>query len=371
MPQTAPDVMSGLLCNEWGQELIGGWNTSDWIGLPQRLGARIAKVIGASGREVLACDSISINLFKLLVTALELNAPRKKVVIERGQFPTDGYVAHGLSNLLGEDRIRIVSVDRDDLVTAIDDETAVVLLSHVHYVTSEKYDLAEWTERAHAAGALVIWDIAHSAGIEPLHVSDAKVDFATGCTYKFLCGGPGGPSFVYVAERWLSQAKQPIWGWMGHRAPFEFSEAYEGANGIGQFLTGTPSIIAMAAAFEALSLFQDLDFEAVRMKSQSLSQRLIDGVAAKKLPVLLASPEEATMRGSHVSFRHPKAYSVMQALIEAGVVGDFRAPDVLRFGIHPLVNSYLDIDRCLETLHDVLADQRFKDPRFSIKQRVT
>ena len=371
MPKIAPDAMSKLLHDEWGQELIGGWNSSDWIGLPQRLGARIAKVIGASGREVMACDSISINLFKLLVTALELNAPRKKVVIERGQFPTDGYVAHGLSNLLGEDRIRIVSVDRDDLVTAMDEETAVVLLSHVHYVTSEKYDLAEWTERVHAAGALVIWDIAHSAGVEPLHVSDAKVDFATGCTYKFLCGGPGGPSFVYVAERWLSQAKQPIWGWMGHRAPFEFSEAYEGANGIGQFLTGTPSVIAMAAAFEALSLFQDLDFEAVRMKSQSLSQRLIDGVVAKKLPLQLASPQEASMRGSHVSFRHPEAYPVMQALIEAGVVGDFRAPDVLRFGIHPLLNSYLDIDRCLEMLRDVLADQRFKDPRFSIKQRVT
>ncbi len=371
MPQTAPDAMSRLLHNEWGQELIGGWNSSDWIGLPERLGARIAKVIGASGREVMACDSISINLFKLLVAALELNAPRKKVVIERGQFPTDGYVTHGLSNLLGEDRISIVSVDRDDVAAAIDDETAVVLLSHVHYVTSEKYDLADWTERAHAVGALVIWDLAHSAGVEPLKVSDAKVDFATGCTYKFLCGGPGAPSFVYVAERWLSQAKQPIWGWMGHRSPFEFSEGYEGANGIGKFLTGTPSIIAMAAAFEALSLFQHLDFEAVRRKSQSLSQRLIDGVAAKKLPVQLASPEEASMRGSHVSFRHPDAYSVMQALIEAGVVGDFRAPDVLRFGIHPLVNSYLDIDRCLETLHDVLADQRFKDPRFSIKQRVT
>ena len=191
MPQTAPDAMSKLLHDEWGQELIGGWNTSDWIGLPERLGARIAKVIGASVREVMACDSISINLFKLLVAALELNAPRKKVVIERGQFPTDGYVTHGLSNLLGEDRIRIVSVDRNDVAAAIDDETAVVLLSHVHYITSEKYDLADWTERAHVVGALVIWDLAHSAGVEPLRVSDAKVDFATGCTYKFLCGGLG------------------------------------------------------------------------------------------------------------------------------------------------------------------------------------
>jgi kynureninase len=217
----------------------------------------------------------------------------------------------------------------------------------------------------------VIWDLAHSAGVMPLELGSASVDFATGCTYKFLCGGPGGPSFVYAADRLLNQFSQPLWGWMGHQDPFAFAHDYEPAKGARQFLTGTPSILAMTAAYASLALFLDLDLNAVQSKSRALTGRLIEGVAERGLDLKLATPRAPADRGSHVSFRHPSAYAIVQAMIEHGVIGDFRAPDILRFGIHPLVNGYQDIARCLTILQEVLEQAQYKAPRFSERQRVT
>ena len=371
LPKSVPPAMHRLLNDEWGDQLIGGWNQSDWIGLPERLGARIAHVLGAQPHEVIACDSISVNLIKLIALALQAAAPRTKVLMDEGQFPTDGYVAAGLARLMGETRMTLHTVPRSGLSEALDDETAVIVLSHVHYVSSEKFDLKEWTSRAHDQGALVIWDLAHSAGVMPLELGSAGVDFATGCTYKFLCGGPGGPSFVYAADRLLNQFSQPLWGWMGHQDPFAFAHDYEPAEGARQFLTGTPSILAMTAAYASLALFLDLDLNAVQSKSRALTGRLIEGVAERGLDLKLATPRAPADRGSHVSFRHPSAYAIVQAMIEHGVIGDFRAPDILRFGIHPLVNGYQDIARCLTILQEVLEQAQYKAPRFSERQRVT
>ncbi len=373
LPRHVKSVMEETIVNQWGSDLIRSWNAHEWITLPTRVGEKIAPIIGAGEGQVVCADSTSVNLFKLLTAALGSNdtdQQRNVIVSEQGNFPTDLYIAEGVSSLLGEDRARLRLVSDGDFDTAIDHTTAILMLTHVNFRDGSIQDLPRLTRLAHDRGALVLWDLSHSAGIVNLDLDANDVDLAVGCGYKYLNGGPGAPSFVYVNRRLQAAMQQPLSGWMGHRQPFEFSTTYEPADGIDRFLAGTPPILSMQALSAALDLYQDLDIRELRTKSVRLTEYFIEGVA--NIPELtLASPRDNDRRGSQVSLSHPDAYAIMQALIDRGVIGDFREPDILRFGFAPLYNSFDDTQRAIEILIDVVTNRHFDDPRFRERQRVT
>lgn len=370
LPAATMARMERVVTWEWGQDLIGSWNTHDWIGAPTRVGDRIAPLIGAAPGEVVVADSTSANLFKLLAAALADRPGRRTILSEPGNFPTDLYVASGVAEFMGA---TLKTVPADRIVEAIDADVAVVLLTHVHYKTARKLDMAAITAAAHAAGALTLWDLSHSVGAVPVDLNGAHADLAVGCGYKYLNGGPGAPAFLFVAERHQARLRSPLSGWMGHRAPFAFGDGYDPAPGIARFLCGTPPILGLAALEEALALFDEVDFADVTAKSVALSTLLIERVEQRcaAFGLELATPRDPSARGSHVSFRHPHAYALCQALIEDGVVGDFRAPDILRFGLTPLYLSYADVWQAVEKLHDILEQRRWDDPRFRVAMRVT
>ncbi len=321
-----------MVTRQWGQGLIRSWNTHDWIDLPAHVGAKIAPLIGAAPGTVTVSDSTSVNLFKVLSVALRLKPERHVIVSEKGNFPTDVYIAGGLADLLGQ-RHELRLAAADELGTAIDEEVAVVLLTEVNYRTGARLDMRALTAKAHAAGALIIWDLAHSAGAFPVDVGTAEADFAVGCGYKYLNGGPGAPAFVYVAPTHLDGLRQPLSGWLGHAAPFEFSPGYRPAEGIEAMRVGTPPILSMAALDAALSVFDGVDLSALQTKADALFG-LFTAELARHVPELeLLTPRDARRRGTQVSLRHSEAYAVMQALIARGVIGDFRQPDILRFGL--------------------------------------
>lgn len=370
LPATTMARMERVVTREWGQDLIGSWNTHDWIGAPTRIGDRIAPLIGAAPGEVVVADSTSANLFKLLAAALADRPGRRTILSEPGNFPTDLYVASGVAEFMGA---TLKTVPADRIVEAIDADVAVVLLTHVHYKTARKLDMAAITAAAHAAGALTLWDLSHSVGAVPVDLNGAHADLAVGCGYKYLNGGPGAPAFLFVAERHQARLRSPLSGWMGHSAPFAFGDGYDPAPGIARFLCGTPPILGLAALEEGLALFDEVDFADVTAKSVALSTLLIERVEQRcaAFGLELATPRDPAARGSHVSFRHPHAYALCQALIEDGVVGDFRAPDILRFGLTPLYLSYADVWQAVEKLHDILEQRRWDDPRFRVAMRVT
>jgi len=370
LPAATMARMERVVTREWGQDLIGSWNTHDWIGAPTRIGDRIAPLIGAGPGEVVVADSTSANLFKLLAAALADRPGRRTILSEPGNFPTDLYVASGVAGFMGA---TLKTVPADRIVEAIDQDVAVVLLTHVHYKTARKLDMATITAAAHAAGALILWDLSHSVGAVPVDLNGAGADLAVGCGYKYLNGGPGAPAFLFVAERHQARLRSPLSGWMGHSAPFAFDDGYEPAPGIARFLCGTPPILGLAALEEGLALFEGVDFATVTAKSVALSSLLIERMERRcaAFGLELATPRDPAARGSHVSFRHPHAYALCQALIEEGVVGDFRAPDILRFGLTPLYLGYADVWRAVETLHAILEQRRWDDPRFRVAMRVT
>ncbi len=370
LPAATMARMERVVTREWGQDLIGSWNTHDWIGAPTRVGDRIAPLIGAAPGEVVVADSTSANLFKLLAAALADRPGRHTILSEPGNFPTDLYVASGVAEFMGA---TLKTVPADRIVEAIDADVAVVLLTHVHYKTARKLDMAAITAAAHGAGALILWDLSHSVGAVPVDLNGAYADLAVGCGYKYLNGGPGAPAFLFVAERHQARLRSPLSGWMGHSAPFAFGDGYDPAPGIARFLCGTPPILGLAALEEGLALFNEVDFADVTAKSVALSTLLIDRVEQRcaAFGLELATPRDPAARGSHVSFRHPHAYALCQALIEDGVVGDFRAPDILRFGLTPLYLSYADVWQAVEKLHDILEQRRWDDPRFRVAMRVT
>lgn len=370
LPAATMARMERVVTLEWGRDLIGSWNTHDWIGAPTRIGDRIAPLIGADAGEVVVADSTSANLFKLLAAALADRPGRRTILSEPGNFPTDLYVASGVADVMGA---TLKTVPADRIVEAIDGDVAVVLLTHVHYKTSRRLDMAAITAAAHAAGALVLWDLSHSVGAVPLDLNGAGADLAVGCGYKYLNGGPGAPAFLFVAARHQERLRSPLSGWMGHSAPFAFDDGYQPAPGITRFLCGTPPILGLAALEEGLALFEAVDFAAVTAKSVALSTLLIDRVEERcaAFGLELATPRDPAARGSHVSFRHPHAYALCQALIAEGVVGDFRAPDILRFGLTPLYLSHADVWRAVETLQDILEHRRWDDPRYRVAMRVT
>ena len=373
LPHVVTKRVGEVLESQWGEDLIASWNTHDWIDLPRAVGEKIAPVVGAAPGQVICCDSISINVFKLLATALQLRPGKRVILSEVGNFPTDLYVAEGLQNLVGEGRCELRTVGADHLLEALDDDVAVLMLTQVNFRTAAMHDMAALTRAAHEAGALVLWDLAHSAGVMPIYLDALNVDMAVGCGYKFLNGGPGAPAFLYLAQRHQNLAQQPLTGWMGHRRAFDFDPAYESAPGVEQYLCGTPGIIGLSALDAALTLFENLDLQSVREKSIALTGAFIDGVSQRQplSPFDCLTPTDPERRGSQVSLVHESAYAIAQALIERGVIVDFRAPDIVRFGFAPLYNSFADVDHALSTLEGVLSSGQYLEPRYMEQARVT
>jgi kynureninase len=371
LPRRTPERLRRIVEDEWGTSLIRSWNEHDWIRYPRRVGDRIAKLIGAEPGEVVAADSTSVNLFKLLGAALGLRPGRRVIVSERENFPTDLYVAQGLMALLGGHELRLVP--RSDLPGALDEKVAVVTLTHVDFRSGEVHDMGDFTRRCHEAGALVVWDLSHSAGALPLALDSDGVDFAVGCGYKYLNGGPGAPAYLYVAERHQREIRPPLSGWMGHEAPFAFDTDYRPAPGIERHLCGTPSVLAMAALEVGVEMLGRASLFEIREKSKRMGDlflRLVEERCAR-CGLEPACPRDASRRGSQVSLRHPEGYPIMQALIAEGVIGDFRAPDVLRFGFTPLYLRYVDVWDAVETLKRVLEAGIHRRPEFQIRQLVT
>jgi kynureninase len=372
LPRSTAARVSRVIEKEWGEDLITSWNRHDWIGMPQRIGDKIARLIGADAGEVVVTESTSINLFKVLAVALKMRPGRRVIVSETENFPTDLYIAEGLTKLLGQDyALRLVSTG--DLERALDANTAALMLTQVNFRTGAIHDMAALNAAAHAAGALAIWDLSHSAGAVPVDLNGTRADFAIGCGYKYLNGGPGAPAFVYAAARHHGQAPQPLYGWLGHADPFEFATGYRPAEGIRQYVVSTPSILAMAALEEGVDLLLQADRGALRAKSQALTEAFIALVEARcaGMGLSLVSPRDPARRGSQVSFAHEQGYAVMQALIARGVIGDFRAPDLIRFGFSPLYIRHVDVWDAVEILDDVLASGTFRRPEFQSRAAVT
>jgi kynureninase len=369
LPRATPARQRAAVETEWGDALIRSWNDHGWIDAPQRIGAKIAALIGARPHEVIVADSVSVNLFKLIVAAAALSPDRPVLLSESGNFHTDLHIASGAAELVPG--LRLDVVERDAIDGAIGPDTNLLLLTHVHFKAGYRFDMAEVTARAAAAGARTIWDLSHSAGAVPLNLNRDGAELAVGCGYKYLNGGPGAPAFLYVAEHLQDSLVSPLRGWMGHAAPFAFTDAYQPAPGVARFLAGTPPILAMSALESGVDAFQGADMDRVWAKSIALFDLFAD-LAAEHCPALTCiSPRDPGRRGSHISFRHPHAFEICQALIADGVIGDFRAPDVVRFGLTPLYLGFEDIWRAVLRMADILDSGRWREPRFAVRGKVT
>lgn len=358
---------------EWARDLIGSWNAAGWFDMPVELGARIGRLIGAAPGQVVVADTTSVNIYKALHAAMGLRPGRNVILAEAGSFPTDLYIAEGVASTLPGAELRLEGRDGDRLETMLDDRVAVVLVNHVNYKTGALRDMAALTAQAHAAGALAVWDLCHSAGALVVELDKAQADFAVGCSYKYLNGGPGAPAFIYVAARHLAAARQPLSGWWGHARPFAFETGFDGDAGIRRFQCGTQPILSLRALKGALEIWDQVDMAQLRAKSMALTDLFIALVQSQcaGLGLRLESPAQALQRGSQVSFAHENAYAVMQALIARGVIGDFRAPATLRFGFAPLYLRFADVARAAAILHEVLASGAWRDPRFAVRAAVT
>lgn len=368
MPTHAAERVAAMMRDEWADMLITGWNRAGWYVQPRRVGDRIARLIGAGEGQVVMGDTLSIKVFQALSAALALTPSRRVILSDDGNFPSDLYVAQGLARVMGAE-LRVVAPE--EVAAAITPELAVLMLTEVDYRTGRRHDMAALTAQAHAAGALTVWDLAHSAGAIDVDLLGADADFAVGCTYKYLNGGPGAPAFIWVHPRHAEAAAPCLQGWMGHAAPFAFDLGYAPAAGIERMRVGTPPVIALAALDAALDVWDGVGMADLRARSVELTEAFIEGVEAACPGVTLHSPRDPAMRGSQVGFRHPQAYAVMQALIARGVIGDFRAPDVLRFGFAPLYNDLGDVDRAVAALADILAAGAWDRPDYHRRAAVT
>ncbi len=368
LPRATGPAVAEMIERQWGGDLITSWNRHGWIDSPATLGAKLAPLIGAAAGEVLVCDSTSINLFKLLAAALGAQPGRHVILSETDNFPTDLYIADGVARLLPGAELRLVR--RGEIEASLDDEVAVLMLTHVDYRSGERHAMAALSAAARNAGALSLWDLSHSAGALDIALNASGADLAVGCGYKYLNGGPGAPAFLYVASALQDRLTSPLTGWMGHAAPFAFDGDYRPAPGIARFLAGTPPIIAMTSLAAGLATFDGVTMRQIEAKAGSLTDFFIACVEARCSSLALASPREAMQRGSHVSFRHPQAHAVMQALIERGVIGDVRMPDLIRFGFAPLYNSHEDAFRAASVLGDILDGKLWDDPRYATRSKV-
>ena len=369
LPKAAPAALLETIERQWGEDLIASWNKHGWIDWPMRIAAKLAPIVGAQPSELLIADSTSVCLFKLLAAAARARPDRKTILTRKRNFPTDLYVAQGMADMLG---LTLKAVEPGEIIEGIDADTAVVTLTHVDYRSAAYFDMRVVNAAAREAGALVVWDLSHSAGALELDLNESGAELAVGCGYKYLNGGPGAPAFLYVAEQLQAELGNPLQGWMGHADPFAFADDYRAANGMLKFLTGTPPILALAGLDAGLAAFEGIAMPDVAAKSRSLSQLFVDEVEARcDGEVALASPRDPMKRGSHVVFTHAEAYAVMQALIARGVIGDFRAPDVMRFGFAPLYNNHAEMVRAAEILGEILASREWDQPRFKQRAKVT
>ena len=368
LPRTTIARQQEVVAREWGESLIRSWNEHQWIEAPQRIGAKIAPLIGAKPHEVIVADSTTVNLFKLITAAAPLAPDRRTILSEAGNFHTDLHVASGAAELLGMD---LNVVEREGIEAAIGADTNLLLLTHVHYKAGFRFDMAEVTARAKAAGALTLWDLSHSVGAVPLHLNRYGAELAVGCGYKYLNGGPGAPAFLYVAEHLQERLIPALRGWMGHAAPFAFTDDYRPAPGIARFLAGTPPMLSLLALESGVESFDGTNMDALWAKSVELFD-LFHRLAEERCPELeCISPREPDKRGSHISFRHPHAFEICQALIADGVIGDFRAPDVVRFGLTPLYLRFEDVFEAVERMAGILDSGRWREPRFAVRGKVT
>ena len=377
LPRSTAARVQQVVTQEWGQGLIRSWNDAGWINLPQRVGDKIARLVGAGAGELVVADSTSVNLFKVLSAALSItaaDAPQRKVILsERSNFPTDLYIAEALARERG---FVLQLADANDIPALLNERTAVLMLTHVNYRTGRMHDMAALTRAAHAAGALTVWDLAHSAGAVPVDLNASKADFAIGCGYKYLNGGPGAPAFVWVHPQHVDRFWQPLAGWIGHAAPFEFTPGYRPATGIARYLCGTPALLSLAALECGVDTLLTAEahggMAALRAKSLALTRLFAAQVQATCPGLMLASPTDDNLRGSQVCFAHAEfAYPVVQALIARGVIGDFRAPDILRFGFTPLYLRFVDAWDAAEHLRQVLETEEWRSPEFNRKLAVT
>lgn len=377
MPRSAHARSAQVVEQEWGVGLIRSWNSANWFELPSRLGNKLGRLVGAGEDEVVITDTTSLNLFKSLAAALRIQRQahpgRRVIVSERDNFPTDLYMVQGMMDLLQQGyALRLVD-EPAGLERAIDDEVAVLLLSHVNYRTGAMHDMAAVTAMAHRHAVLTIWDLAHSAGAVPVDLRGAQADFAVGCTYKYLNGGPGAPAFIWVAARHRDRFWQPLSGWWGHSRPFDMAADYQPADGIRRYLCGTQPVVSMALVECGLDIALQADMSRVREKSLALTDLFISLVQSRchGHPLVLVTPLDHAIRGSHVSFSHPQGYAVMQALIARGVIGDYREPGLLRFGITPLYLGHADIWDAVEILKDILDTGSWDQPAFHRRTLVT
>ncbi len=375
LPKAAVARQQRLVTEEWGDSLIRSWNPfhpteaprgHDWIGAPQRVGAKIASLIGARPHEVLVTDSTSVNLFKLLVAA---KLPDRSVLLsEAGNFHTDLHIASGAAELLG---LTLDIAPREEVESRIGPDTNLLLLTHVHYKSAARFDMAAVTARARDAGARTIWDLSHSVGAVPLDLNGAGAELAVGCGYKYLNGGPGAPAFLYVAEHLQEALLSPLRGWMGHAAPFAFTDDYAPAKGISRFLAGTPPMLSLIALESGVDAFGGVAMDQLWAKSIALFDLFADLMAERCPELACISPRDPALRGSHISFRHPHAFAICQALIADEVIGDFRAPDVVRFGLTPLYLGFEDVWEGVDRLARIMAKESWRDPRFAVRGKVT
>jgi kynureninase len=374
LPKTVANRLQQVIEEEWGTGLISSWNQAGWMELPQRVGAQIARLVGANSADIVVGDSTSVNLFKCLGAAVQLRPQRRVIVAETDNFSTDTYMAEGLAKLLGNGyQVRYLPTNTFDVRPYLDETVAVVLLTHVHYKTAAKFDIQLVTQAVHDCGALMIWDLSHSTGAMPVQLATCQADFAVGCTYKYLNGGPGSPAFVYASPAIAEQTWQPLSGWLGHSAPFAFETHYRPNIAVQRFIVGTPHILSLSALHESLKMWEQVDLDVLRQKSLALTdlfiQLLEQNCAGHGLEII--TPRQHEQRGSHVSVAFEHAYPVVQALIDRGVIGDFRAPNIMRFGFAPLYVSFQDVVEAVAHLQDVLASREYLAPQFQTRKAVT
>jgi len=370
LPVAAEARVARAVTEEWGGMLITGWNRAGWMDLPRRVGDRIGRLIGAEPGTVVMGDTLSIKVYQALASALDLNPRRRVILSDTGNFPSDLYIADGLVRTLGQG-YALKTVAPEEVEEAIDETVAVLMLTEVDYRTGRKHDMADLTAKARAAGALTVWDLAHSAGALPVDLSGCGADFAVGCSYKYLNSGPGGPAFIYVAPRHAETARPALSGWLGHESPFAFDLDYRPGRGIDRMRVGTPPILQLAALDAAMDVWDIADIRDVRATSIELTEAFIARVEASCPMLTLASPRDPAMRGSQVSFRHPEGYAIMQALIAEGVIGDFRAPDILRFGFTPLYIGTPEVERAADALVRIMATGAWNREDFKRRAKVT
>ncbi len=370
LPTAAKSRVQNVLTDEWGELLITGWNKAGWMGMPTGLGDRIGRLIGAEPGSIVVGDTLSIKVYQAVASALELNPDRRIVLSDNGNFPSDLYMADGLLRSLGPD-YELQVVDPENIADSITENVAVLMLTEVDYRTGRMHDMKSLTELAHANGVVTVWDLAHSAGAIPVDLAGCNADFAVGCTYKYLNGGPGAPAFIYAAPRLSAKVRPALSGWLGHEAPFAFDLDYRPGSGIERMRVGTPPVIQMAALESAMDVWDMADIADVRAKSIELTELFIRLVESSCPDLTLASPRDPQHRGSQVSFRFSEGYAAMQALIARGVIGDFRAPDTMRFGFTPLYIDETDVTKAAEILSDIMQKSEWDKPEYKVRHKVT